>query len=548
MSSEPKPKKSKEELEREQKEAAAQLSQILKTSKPKNLGQGLGRGLNNILAGAVGGVGIAVMAPTLGLAAGLRGGGIVGGAFGLTAGAVVGVLGAAGLIVGGAVSGVTQIVRGVIAQPEAMMAPRQGKWWNDATGSWTLTDLSKTNVPDNDDDILGDIERGLDSHDNNNSNNNKQPDSSGEVVDVYYYEALEVDTTADDQKIKRQYYLMARKYHPDKNPGDVEAAEKFKTIAEAYQVLSDPQLRAKYNQEGRDGLSGDKTSTNDGHKPDASLLLAFLFGSDQFYDYVGRLATSTSAMLGDTPKLSLTEARTLQERRATRLAINIANRVSSWVAGDFEVTESKWTTEAEALSKASYGWELLQVIGMSYEVTALQFLGSADSGLGLPSIAKWAEGKKAKNRMAQAGTKNQWETMMATVDAMKVQAQFQEKLQAASSDDEKQALQREMENATTAIMLRIIWTTTTVDIMSSIHEACQMVFFDQSVDKEARKLRAQAIKKLGEIFQSIPGPQYPDGAKKDAKALFEEAAMAATLETIRRKDEATYEAGGYNHH
>jgi hypothetical protein len=120
-------------------------------------------------------------------------------------------------------------------------------------------------------------------------------------------------------------------------------------------------------------------------------------------------------------------------------------------------------------------------------------------------------------------------------------------LEAAKTDDEKAALQREMAEAMTATMLRIIWTTTTVDIMSAIHEACQMVFFDQSVNKDTRKRRAQAVKKLGEIFLAVPEPEYPDGEKKDAQVLFEEASMAATLETIRRKDEATFEAGGYNH-
>jgi hypothetical protein len=84
------PPKSKEELEREQKEAAEKLAQMMQTSKPKNLQQGLGRGVGNILAGAVGGVGIAVLAPTMGLAAGVRGGGILGGIIGVTAGAVVG--------------------------------------------------------------------------------------------------------------------------------------------------------------------------------------------------------------------------------------------------------------------------------------------------------------------------------------------------------------------------------------------------------------------------------------------------------------------------
>jgi hypothetical protein len=455
---------------------------------------------------------------------------------------VFSILGAAGLIVGGAVSGVTQIVRGVVATPEAIMAPRQGKWWNETTSSWVYTDLAKERPPENDHDILGDIESDLDSRQGFDS---KPP--TGVVVDTYYYETLEIDPTADDHKIKRQYYLMARKYHPDKNPGDHEAADKFKTVAEAYQVLSDPELRSKYDKEGRAGLSGDKTSGRDDQKPDASLLLAFLFGSDQFHDYVGRLATSTSAMLGDTQDLSLTDARTLQERRVARLAIKLAARISPWVSGDFEATESSWTAEANKLSTASYGWELLQLIGMAYEVTALQFLGSADSGLGMPSIAKWAEGKKAGSRLAKAGNRNQWETMMATVDGLKVQSEYQQKLAAAKTPEERRQLEHEMQVATTSIMLRIVWTTTSVDITSSIHEACQMVFFDQSVDKETRKLRAQAVKKLGEIFQAVPEPQLPDGAKKDAKALFEEAAMAATLETIKRKDEATYAAGGYNH-
>jgi tRNA nucleotidyltransferase/poly(A) polymerase len=184
---------------------------------------------------------------------------------------------------------------------------------------------------------------------------------------------------------------------------------------------------------------------------------------------------------------------------------------------------------------------------MAYEVTALQFLGSADSGLGMPSIAKWAEGKKARNRMTKVGNKNQWETMMAAVDGMKVQQEYQQKLAAAKTPEERAQLEHEMQVATTSIMLRIIWTTTSVDITSSIHEACQMVFFDQSVEKETRKLRAKAVKKLGEIFQSIPEPEFPDGEKKDAKYLFEEAAMAATLETIKRKDEATFAAGGYTH-
>ena len=65
-----------------------------------------------------------------------------------------------------------------------------------------------------------------------------------------YYEVLEVPKTATAEEIKKAYRKKAIQYHPDKNPGDKEAEEKFKEAAEAYEVLSDPQKRARYDQYG----------------------------------------------------------------------------------------------------------------------------------------------------------------------------------------------------------------------------------------------------------------------------------------------------------
>ena len=71
-----------------------------------------------------------------------------------------------------------------------------------------------------------------------------------------YYEVLGVEKNASEDEIKKAYRKIAIKYHPDRNPGNKEAEEKFKEAAEAYDVLHDPQKRQQYDQFGFSGPSG----------------------------------------------------------------------------------------------------------------------------------------------------------------------------------------------------------------------------------------------------------------------------------------------------
>ncbi len=71
-----------------------------------------------------------------------------------------------------------------------------------------------------------------------------------------YYEVLGIDKSADKETIKKAYRKLAVKYHPDRNPGDKEAEEKFKEATEAYEILSDDQKRPIYDQYGFAGLDG----------------------------------------------------------------------------------------------------------------------------------------------------------------------------------------------------------------------------------------------------------------------------------------------------
>ena len=71
-----------------------------------------------------------------------------------------------------------------------------------------------------------------------------------------YYEVLGIDKSADQDTIKKAYRKLAVKYHPDRNPGDKEAEEKFKEATEAYEILSDEEKRPIYDKYGFAGLEG----------------------------------------------------------------------------------------------------------------------------------------------------------------------------------------------------------------------------------------------------------------------------------------------------
>ena len=71
-----------------------------------------------------------------------------------------------------------------------------------------------------------------------------------------YYEVLGVEKNASADEIKKAYRKKAIQFHPDKNPGDKQAEENFKEAAEAYDVLSDPQKRQRYDQFGHAGVGG----------------------------------------------------------------------------------------------------------------------------------------------------------------------------------------------------------------------------------------------------------------------------------------------------
>ncbi len=101
-----------------------------------------------------------------------------------------------------------------------------------------------------------------------------------------YYEVLGVSKSADDAELKKAYRALAKKYHPDMNPGDAEAEKKFKEASEAYAILSDPEKRKQYDQFGFAAFEGGAGGGGFGGFDFNSMDFSDIFG-DIFGDFFG---------------------------------------------------------------------------------------------------------------------------------------------------------------------------------------------------------------------------------------------------------------------
>jgi curved DNA-binding protein CbpA len=539
--------------------------------RPKDAASGLNSGLKSAGKGVLAGAAALIAAPIAGAKAE--------GASGFFKGLGAGVAAAVVLPVVGAGVGVTQICRGVANTPEAIMAANDGKRWNRHTREWVDEDLVRDGIwlaQSTDDEIFEQARKralsegrsgiGLngvlnESMGGGSDNNNRNAEGVKQVKETQYYEILKVETTASSAQIKKSYYELARKLHPDKNPDDPDAHIKFQKVGEAYQVLSDPELRKKYDSRGKDGL-GDIPVV------DASAFFAALFGSDQMEMFVGKLQMAVMAEGGS--DLTRDETRILQDRRVVRLAINLAAILDGYAAAPratttttATTTDDKTTNEkeeeklrekaalekfeaqmkpiAQSLANASHGPKMLKQIGFVYEKQAEQVLTDPVAGFGT-----WADLGVRSNLAAMEQntnrTKTQFSAMKAAFGAfgtvkkiaeeeesyMKEEEEQQQQQQhqgkseksdgegdGKSAEDKAQTkkkpplteaeiMQRRAQHQKDVMphILEALWNVSALDIESTLRSVCDKVCHDKSVKKEVRKKRCEALSVLGKIFQT----------------------------------------------
>lgn len=387
----------------------------------------------------------------------------------------------------------------------------KGKRWDATQKKWVIDRLEDEAVevaklPKDDDDILKIAKE------EEEPAAAEETGGSSNVKETEYYDVLGLATNASESKIKKAYYIQARKWHPDKNPSE-EAKVKFQAIGEAYQVLSDEKLRSVYDREGKDGLSGDKTEVAL-DKVDPSLIFTFLFGNDNFDDIVGRLQLVTQTLVGGSPEaaqknFTRDQMVELERRRVVRLAVALRDRIQLFVDDDVDGATAQWTTAGEGLVEVRYGEQILNTVGIVYKLVAKEVSGT------------WSEGLDAK--VQAAGMQ---------MDAVRNAA-------TAGQTAQNAAERGGSEEDTLPAMIEVMWNMTVIDISSTIREVVLKVLNDQSVSKDIRKKRADAVHKLGTIWENQK-KKSTDGMQQSVRNLFASAtaaAMEATLDKARKEEE-----------
>ncbi|KAF8903572.1 DnaJ-domain-containing protein [Mucidula mucida] len=370
-------------------------------------------------------------------------------------------------------------------------------------------------------------------------------------LETGYYDILGVPVTATTEDIKKAYRRLAIKHHPDKNPDDPNAAERFNEIAVAYQTLSDDNLRRKYNE------FGPKESAPEGGYVDPEEVFGAIFGGDRFVPIIGHISLARDmktalqevddaeedekrpkdakgrVIMSEEEKLKKEEkdrkksAEKAAERkeRIEKLVQNLERKLGIFTESangpyDQDVTSS-WTTicnlEAEDLKKESYGVDLLQAIGFVYASKAKHFLATNQSFLG---VGGWLHNVQGKYHVFS-------ETVSTLRSAIELKSVF-EQIQAAEkagnlSPDERKRLEEQAAEKG----LQALFKGTKLEVESVLRETCDHVLEDPAISRDKAQMRAVALQILGEAYMSV---------KKDKESIDESEYVRVDTKTSRERE------------
>mmetsp|Transcript_65354 Transcript_65354/g.117653 ORF Transcript_65354/g.117653 Transcript_65354/m.117653 type:complete len:712 (+) Transcript_65354:79-2214(+) len=515
-------------------------------TRPKDASDGFLRGLKTAGAGLAGGALAVVSAPVAGAKSG--------GAMGFLKGIGVGVVGGAVLAVGGVGCGIAQVGRGIVHAPAAHKARREEKVWDQELGCWVEVDLVALERQAMEEE---DAEAADKSTSSASSGRHSDP-SATTVADTEYYDLLKVQPGASASEIKKAYYKEARQCHPDKNLGDEAATEKFQKLSTVYQVLSDPEIRKKYDKDGKAGVAEQKTV-----QMDPAAFFGLLFGSERFLPWTGELHIAmqadhfTKSAEEDEDKLLPGGLKRRQLRREVHCACYLRERLDRFVySHDEEGFQKQMHAEAQDLATAQFGPELLQALGEIYQARAEIYL--ANELVGRFSLSKRIASAKHNGLVLRNGIRFYRTAAGSLIRAGKVynaaskikegdkshepgESEERSPEEATKRQEQEKKVEEAMDNAL-PYFLKTAWAYVSRDIDSTVKMVGRKFLQDKSVPWQIRIRRAQALRCLGHIFFEegifAAGRAIAAGAEDSAavaqgaqaKALLQEAMMGAMRE------------------
>ena len=444
---------------------------------------------------------------------------------GFFTGLATGVATAVALPVTGVCVGAYQVGRGIYNSGEAVRNTKLGMLWDQDKREWYFYLLDRE---------AAEIKEELEKKQLNGGTSFGGDDKAErKVKDREYYDLLKVSTNATMADLKKAYYKEARLCHPDKNPGDPDAAKKFQALGHAYQVLSNEQTRAAYDKNGKMEANDAEMQLND---IDPLVFFNVMFGSDSVKPYIGELwiANKADSMMKEQANLPFNDddeaefdeeafrsrameqtalERLKQRKREVDIALFLRERTAEFVDGSLDESEFIATCQAEAakITKGTFGDVFCRAIGYALEVEADVFLGTHKSFLGV-------EGQAAKFKKRGYSFNNQMKLLGAGISSARAASQayrevdkLQKEAQAKNLEGEGTANMLDEDDikkasdkieASLPVFLEFAWAINVQDITRTLKHVCRKLFHDAAelVPLDIRLKRAEAIKILGREF------------------------------------------------
>lgn len=500
------------------------LANFMSRTRPKDVQDGLKRGLKTAAAA----VGMGLATPVAATVRGAREGGAVGGAKGLG----LGLLGGTAFIVGGTTAGLVQIGRGFKHQGEAFANRREERVYDQELGLWVDIDLCN---------LEQELAIAEESEAETSSSSGGRP-----VRDTEYYDLLGVPTDAPAERIKRAYYKEARQCHPDKNPDDAAATQKFQRLAQAYQVLSEPKLRKRYDSSGMQGLEDEHL------RMDPAVFFSLLFGSEQFMDYTGELHLAMQLdhfVKGldemkedalDEDELQFKPVHQRQLRREVRLACFLRKRLEPWVYGrDDTFFSHEVRQEASRLAGVRFGPELLIALGEAYQTRAEIYMANELAGRfsltkRVAALKRTSKALDHKFRLFRGATSSLFR-VKKICDSIKREEQRQRQGREYSDLGQGPFGIGEAEDTLESSLpafLQTAWAAVVRDIDVTVMNVGRKLMQDKSVPWQIRIRRAQALRVFGQIFAEEGWKAQAASGSPQLKGMTSEATKALLMESL----------------